>query len=94
MKILVSDGVADTDANLLREDVSAPSFQATLSRRDASVHKIIGGKKKEETHPNVLILLKSPKRSWMFQFYSAGEKGTATVIDREELRKALADLIG
>ncbi len=49
MKILVSDGVADIDANLLLEDVSGPSFQATLTRRDAPDHIIIIEKKKEET---------------------------------------------
>jgi hypothetical protein len=92
-KILISDGVADTIARLLAEDFSDAKFRATLRRRDPSEDKQNKDEKKDVKKPNMLLLFKSPRRSWMFQFQDSNPKGTATVPDRAGLAKALRELI-
>jgi hypothetical protein len=97
VKILTADGIADSDAGLLSEDISSPSLRAILTRRHAPERKKkVDGKpeeKKVKKQPNVLLILKSPQRSWLFEFQGTEAKGTATVTDREGLRKAIADLV-
>ena len=93
-KILASEGIPEADRKLLLEDLSDSVMRAMLIRRDAPDRKKKDTENKEGRRPNALLLLKSSKRSWMFMFHAAGEKGTATVTDQEGFRKALADLIG
>jgi hypothetical protein len=96
-KILVSDGLIDTDAKLLAEDFSDTSFRAVLIRRDAPNRKKKSEEKPEEKkaekRPNTLLLLKSPRRSWIFHFQESEPKGTATVPDHADFVKALRELI-
>jgi hypothetical protein len=92
-KILASDGVTDSNARLLAEDLSDSTFRATLIRREALDRKKNIEGEKVEKQPDTL-LLKSPRRSWMFQFQETGAKGKAVVADREGFLKAVAGLAG
>jgi hypothetical protein len=98
VKILTSNNVPGPDADYLAEDFSSTSFRAMITRRNAPERKKKKDQnpdiKEEENHLQSIFLLKSPQRSWMFQFYAKGEKGTAALTDREGFRKALAELIG
>jgi hypothetical protein len=92
-KILISDGIANPIARLLANDFSDAEFRATLRRRDPPEDKQNKDEKKNGKKPNMLLLMKSPRRSWIIQFTEPSEKGKATVTDWEGFRKALANLI-
>jgi hypothetical protein len=92
-QILISDGVADTTARLLAGDFSDAQFRATLRQRDPSKDKQNKDDKKNGKKPNMLLLMKSPRRSWIFQFQDSNPKGTATVPDQAGFVKALRELI-
>jgi hypothetical protein len=92
-KILISDGMADTIARLLAKDFSDAKFRATLRRRDPSDDKRNKDEKKDRKKPNLLLMMKSPRRSWMFQFQDPNPKGTATIPDQAGFVKALHELI-
>lgn len=88
-KIFISDGMADASARLLAEDLSDAKFQATLFRKDSPEDN----DKKNKKKPNMLLLMKSPRRSWMFQFTEHNPIGAAIVPDRSDFLKALHELI-
>jgi hypothetical protein len=92
-KALALNGVADSNAKLLAEDPADISFRASLIRHDAPERKKGAGEPRDGNCPNRLLLLKSPRRSWMFQFSNDGGKGTAIATDRAEFEKAISDLI-
>ena len=96
-KTLVSEGATDIDAKLLAEDISDTSFRAILIRRDAPERKKKMEEKpkenKAEKHPRITAAPKSSRRSWLFEFRGTEAKGKATVTDREDFSKAIADLL-
>ena len=93
MKILISGGIVDSDAELLMEDISGISLRALLSRSDPPDSKKKPEEKKGVNRPSTLLLLQSPKRSWMFKFDEITTKGKASITDRKDFRKALDNLI-
>jgi hypothetical protein len=90
--LLVSDGMAFSVAKDFAEDASEALFHATLTRKNMPDRK--GGEAvKNDKSPLALFLLKSPRRSWLFQFHESNPKGTATLSDQSGLLKALRELI-
>ena len=92
-KVLLSDGIRDTTAQLLAEDFSDSKFRAMLFRKDPPEDKENKKTKKDGKKPNLLFLLKSPRRSWIFQFQEPGSKGTAIVPDQAGFSKTVRELI-
>lgn len=97
VKILASDGVTASDAALIVDDLANPIFRALLIHRyPPDQKKKTAGRsleKNEIKQSRFLMLLKSSKHSWLFTFPTAGEKGTASITDREGFHKAIAELI-
>jgi hypothetical protein len=92
-KILALDGVTDSAARSLAEDLSDSSFRAMLIRRNAPDQKKETDDGKSNGQLASLLLLKSPQRSWMFQFSKDGDKGSSIVTDRAGFEKAISELI-
>jgi hypothetical protein len=92
-KILASEGLEDSAARSLAEDLSDSSFRATLIRRDAPDRNNETKDAKNKTQTTALLMLKSPRRSLMFQFQEIGSKGKGGTTNREGFLKALSDLL-
>jgi hypothetical protein len=100
-KILSADGLTQLLAQSLAEDYSDSIFRAKLLRNNPPEKKEDGREKeieKEKGKKNgkpisMLLLFKSPRRSWMVHFPDLNEKGKASLADRESFRKALTNLL-
>lgn len=92
-KLPGSEGASEADARILLADLGNIFFRATLHRRDAPDYKKQALEKKENKLPDTLLLLKSEKRSWMFEFFGMEPSGKAVLTDREGFQKALSNLI-
>jgi hypothetical protein len=98
-KTLLADGMANPTARALAEDFSDSVFRATLVRnnppevkKDDEQPDQTKGKKPAEQQI-LILLLKSPRNSWLIQFQDLGTKGRAMLAGRESFRKALIDLL-
>jgi hypothetical protein len=93
IKVLSEAGMSENEARELADDFSEISFRAVLTRRNALEKKQIDRKQKDNGGAKSLLLLKSRRRSWVFQFSESESLGEGYVTDRADFIKALAIFI-
>ncbi|MCG3146421.1 MAG: hypothetical protein LC138_08035 [Anaerolineales bacterium] len=88
-KILSQAGLPDSDAQNLADDLAHQTVRGTILRAaagpDTDMQKLMG------TEKQMLMMLGSPKRNWLFEFPATDDavKGKAWTVNRQTLEKHL-----
>jgi hypothetical protein len=93
-RILLADGMPEPAARLLAQDVSDSVYRATIVRNNPP-----GGRRNDTARPQIatgdlVLLVKSPGRSWIISFPDGNVRGKAALADRKILRTALLGMLG
>jgi hypothetical protein len=93
-RILLADGLADMPARTLAQDLSDSFFRATIVRNNPPhTGKGNAGVSQDAPGQNLVLLLKSPRNSWLVQFHDVNARGKAVFADRDIFRRALVEMI-